>query len=202
MEPVSPVILETERLYAREFAPMDAESVFNWAGNEENCRYLPFGPESREWAEGFVRLRLKQQIEEPRRSYELAVCLNETDECIGAVRLALDGEGRQGELGYIVDMKHWGFGYACEIAGAMLRFAFMGLDLHRVSARCVCANEASCRVLEKLGMRLEGVSKRSARKEVRGNEVWRDEAHYAMLWKEYLKALPDGTYSPTGKNTD
>ena len=36
MDPVSPVILETERLYAREFVREDADDVFEYAGNVES----------------------------------------------------------------------------------------------------------------------------------------------------------------------
>jgi RimJ/RimL family protein N-acetyltransferase len=63
--------------------------------------------------------------------------------------------GAEGTLGYLIDPKHAGNGYATAIGRALLDLAFNELKLHRVTAGCFADNVASWRVMEKLGMRRE-----------------------------------------------
>jgi RimJ/RimL family protein N-acetyltransferase len=62
-----------------------------------------------------------------------------------------------GELGFIVHPAHQGQGYATEGGAALLRLAFEELGFHRVIGRMEARNEASARVMEKLGMRREPI---------------------------------------------
>ena len=199
MDPVSPVILETERLYAREFTPGDAEAVFEYAGNIENTGFLPFSPEPMEEVVKFLERRLAEQIQSPRSQYELALCLKETDELIGSMGLKLSEDGRQGELGYLLNMRFWHEGYAAEAALGFLRFGFLGLDLHRIHAFCDDQNSASYGVMERIGMRREAHFIKDRFTRVFAKEGWRSTYHYAILQKEYLMRLPDGDHSPDGK---
>ena len=64
---------------------------------------------------------------------------------------------RQGEIGWGVVSSHAGQGFATEIGRALLRLAFDSLSLHRVFAQCRVENQASRRIMAKLGMREEGV---------------------------------------------
>ena len=59
-------------------------------------------------------------------------------------------------MGYELDPKHWGKGYATEAARAVLDFGFSNMNLQRISAWCIADNIGSARVLEKLGMSLKG----------------------------------------------
>ncbi|MCR5809423.1 MAG: GNAT family N-acetyltransferase [Clostridiales bacterium] len=197
MDPISPVILETERLYAREFVKNDAADVFEYAGNIESSGFLPFSPESCEDVVKFVERRLAAQIEEPRKSYDLALCLKDTDEMIGAMGLYLTEDRRQAELGYLLKKRFWGNGYATEAGKAFLRFGFLGLELHRITARCDDKNAASYRVMEKLGMRREAHFIKDEYRKVFNRMGWRSSYHYAILQKEYLLSLPDGEYDPS-----
>ncbi|WP_435154794.1 GNAT family N-acetyltransferase [Haladaptatus sp. DFWS20] len=69
---------------------------------------------------------------------------------------------RDGELGYWITPDERGNGYAAAAAECMVEFAFAELGLHRVTASAFDTNEASKRVLEKLGFVEEGVSRKSA----------------------------------------
>lgn len=198
MEPISNVIFETDRLYARDFASEDADAVFAYAGNVENTGFLPFSPETVEQAAAFVEHAMADRLQEPRRDYDLALCLKENDVLIGAVGLYLSEDRRQAELGYVLDMRYWHNGYAREAARGFMRFGFLGLDLHRIWAKCDDRNFASLHVMESIGMRREGHFIKSEYTTVFGKKGWRSTYLCAMLQKEYLMALPDGTYSPTG----
>jgi ribosomal-protein-alanine N-acetyltransferase len=86
-----------------------------------------------------------------------------------------------GELGYWIGKPYWGRGYATEAAAAVLDFAFGPLALHRVEATHFTRNPASGRVMEKLGMRLEGVFRDAHRKWGRYEDI----AQRAILADEW-----------------
>lgn len=86
-----------------------------------------------------------------------------------------------GEIGYVVPPAHAGRGYATEATRPLLEIAFEHLALHRVIARLDARNDASARVLEKLGLRLEAHL-------VEGELVkgeWQSELIYAVLDREW-----------------
>jgi RimJ/RimL family protein N-acetyltransferase len=56
-------------------------------------------------------------------------------------------------LSYVLRRSSWGQGIATEAAGRLLRYAFEVHHLERVMAVTMAGNQASQRVLEKLGMR-------------------------------------------------
>jgi RimJ/RimL family protein N-acetyltransferase len=54
---------------------------------------------------------------------------------IGTIGLRdIDPEHSQAEMGLWIGVEWWGCGYATEAAGAVVRFAFNGLNLNRVYA--------------------------------------------------------------------
>ena len=65
------------------------------------------------------------------------------------------GLGPPGELGFAFGRDHHGQGYAAEAATALLRLGFDDLGFHRISAVVVEGNDASVRLLGRLGFRLE-----------------------------------------------
>ena len=147
--------LETERLLIREFQKSDHEAVFEYSGDQEVVRYMPFGPNTREQAQGFLDRVMQNQYEENRVNYEMAVILKETNKLIGGCRIN-KVDKIKAHIGYIFNKKYWGKGYATEVAKALVDFGFKELDVHRVYATCDPDNIASKRVLEKAGMVLEG----------------------------------------------
>ncbi len=79
------------------------------------------------------------------------------DEAVGTVGLVrVDHEHRRGELGYELARRWWGQGLASEAAAAVVAYGFAVMGLHRIEAGVLPGNDASARVLEKLGFREEG----------------------------------------------
>jgi ribosomal-protein-alanine N-acetyltransferase len=64
---------------------------------------------------------------------------------------------RRGDIGYALAREYWGHGYATEAVRAMIEFGFEHLNLNRIEARAVPANVASTRVMQKAGMKYEGI---------------------------------------------
>jgi RimJ/RimL family protein N-acetyltransferase len=144
---------------------------------EDVARWLYWEPRS----EADVREVLALQIARPPETgVALAVELLATGEMVGHVSLTV-GEHRQGELGFVFHPDHQGRGYATESARALVAHAFEHYDLHRVYGRLEPRNGASARVLEKLGMRREGLLVEN--EWVKGE--WQSEAIYALLAREW-----------------
>lgn len=86
-------------------------------------------------------------------------------------------------VGYWIDEAMAGNGYTPEALAAVLRFAFGDLGLHRVQVAIVPRNTASRRVVEKLGIRDEGIARRYL--EINGR--WEDHIRYAMTAEEWTE---------------
>jgi ribosomal-protein-alanine N-acetyltransferase len=84
-------------------------------------------------------------------------------------------------IGYWVDRALAGQGLVPEAVVVALQFAFEEIGLHRVEISIIPRNRSSCRVVEKLGLRFEGVSERFL--EIDGN--WEDHARYAVTSEEW-----------------
>jgi len=101
---------------------------------------------------------------------------------IGACGLNdIKAEHARGELGYWLLPGHWGRGVATECVGAMLEHAFGAMRLHRVGADVDVDNQASRRLLDRLGFRLEGLRRGYERK---------DGAHIDLMYYARLATDP------------
>ena len=78
--------------------------------------------------------------------------------------MTIDRAVRKAELGYWVGKPFWGRGYATEAAGSIVDFGFDQLGLNRITAGHMVRNPASGRVMQKIGMREEGLLKGHVRK--------------------------------------
>jgi [ribosomal protein S5]-alanine N-acetyltransferase len=86
-------------------------------------------------------------------------------------------------IGYWIDRALAGHGYTAEGVGVLMRFAFEQLHLHRIEICIVPRNTNSRRVVEKLGLRCEGLAERFL--EIAG--VWEDHLRYAITAEEWQR---------------
>lgn len=86
------------------------------------------------------------------------------------------------ELGYWLDVPYWGKGIMTKAARQMCQWGFNNLDIHRIEAHAFSPNIGSCRVLERVGFVLEGVSRQNVYK----NGEYLNSNLYALL-REDLK---------------
>ena len=101
---------------------------------------------------------IQNQVQDPRTVYFFAVIDKRSHQLVGEAGLYVRSiRSRQGEIGWGVVSSQAGQGFATEISQALLRLAFDSLSLHRVFAQCRVGNQASRRIMAKLGMREEGV---------------------------------------------
>jgi [ribosomal protein S5]-alanine N-acetyltransferase len=86
-------------------------------------------------------------------------------------------------VGYWVDQAMAGRGFAPEAVVVTLRFSFETVNLHRVEISIIPRNRASRRVVEKLGLRTEGIAERFI--EIDGR--WEDHVRYAITSEEWQR---------------
>ncbi len=176
--------LLTERLILREFVDSDWQAVLAYQRDPLYLRYYPWTGRSPEDVRMFVSRFIIQQQTEPRTKFQLAVTLKSNGELVGNCGIRKDStESNSADIGYEISPQRWGHGYATEAAKAILRFGFTQLNVHRVWATCIAENTASARVLEKLGMRLEG----HLRENEHFKNRWWDTLIYAILAHEWSK---------------
>jgi ribosomal-protein-alanine N-acetyltransferase len=120
-------------------------------------RNYPWESRTPENVQAFVLRFVDWQQEQPRKKYQLAIVLSAEGRLIGNCGVRLEqADSQEGELGYEIDPRYWGVGYATEAARAMITFGFQDCGLHRIWAACLADNVGSQHVLEKLGMHYEG----------------------------------------------
>jgi ribosomal-protein-alanine N-acetyltransferase len=86
------------------------------------------------------------------------------------------GVAQMGSIGYWVGEPFARRGHTVAAVGAVTRFAFEHLNLHRVEAACIPTNEGSRKVLARAGFRQEGL----AMAYLRINGVWRDHLLFGL----------------------
>ena len=122
------------------------------------------------------------------RSLEPSWAIEVGGRLVGDVLLLIDRAHCRAELAYSVVEGHRGRGYATEAAAAAIDAAFKKLGLSRIYAEADSENIPSGRVLEKLGMTLEGRLRRNRYVPGAG---FRDTLVYGILrgeWKARSRA--------------
>lgn len=180
-----PPVLVTERLLLRELRLSDAAAVAAGAGDARVAQFLievpsPYPPAlARRWINGRIAWW------ELGRGVTLAIARREApDALLGTVSLRRHARDRRAELGYWLARAAWGRGYATEAVTAAIDLGFRQLALARIYAQVIVGNDASMRVLDKLGMVNEGTKRRHIRKGRRLHDV----VFYGLLREEWSPA--------------
>lgn len=177
--------IRTERLLLRPFIDdeHDLDALFAIQSRPDVTRYLYYEPRTREQVhDGLIQRARLPWFEREGDALRLAVVLPESNALIGELSLGWNSqEHRQGELGYIIHPDFAGNGYATEAARELFPLGFDRLGLHRIIGRCDGRNQASARVMERLGMRREAHFIQN--EWVKGE--WTDELVYALLADEW-----------------
>jgi ribosomal-protein-alanine N-acetyltransferase len=160
----APQELRTPRLLLRSLDRGDIPAIVRLAGAREIAATTVNIPHP--YSEEDARTFLTRAEDDCRagQSVVFAVTISPGGELCGAVGLVITPAHERAELGYWIGVPYWGQGFTTETAKAVMAFGFEKLQLHRIHASHFAGNTASCRVLEKLGMRHEGPSRQHIRK--------------------------------------
>jgi RimJ/RimL family protein N-acetyltransferase len=173
---------ETERMLLRTYGLDDLAATHDLNSREEVTRYLPYGTRDLDASRRALGRYQTTELSADGDGLTLAGFDRASGRLVGEFFLFLRSrEHRTGEIGYVVHPDLWGRGFAVEGSRHLLEIAFGPLDLRRVVARLDARNEASGRVLARLGMRHEA---RLVQNELFKGE-WTDEDQYALLRSEW-----------------
>lgn len=149
--------LETADLVLRRPLRKDAKDIFRYASDPEVARYVLWEPHrSLSETRSFVRF-LRSRI---RAGYPSSwvVVLKESGAVIGTIGFIwYSEENRSAELGYSFSREYWNHGYATQALQAVIDAVFRSLRVNRLEAQHDVRNPASGRVMEKCGLRQEGI---------------------------------------------
>lgn len=149
--------LETDRLILRELTNEDAEGIFACFSNDDVTRF--YGQEtlkSIEEAKKIVDFFSKSYIE--KRGIRWGIERKETKGIIGTIGFnAWLPKHKRAEIGYEIHPQQWRKGYTSEAVSEVLSYGFDVMGLTRIGAVVFIENEASNKLLEKVGFQKEGV---------------------------------------------
>lgn len=166
-------ILESERLYFRNFVPEDCEEMFLLNADWDVLKYtgdVIFNSIAE------ARKFLEEYQEHTYRKIgfgRMTTILKETDEVIGWCGLKFHPDINEVDLGYRFHKRFWNKGFGTEASLACLEYGYNKLGINEVVAYAVEENIGSCRVLEKSGFTYVGMAER-----------------YEKMWRKYEVKLP------------
>ncbi len=176
--------ISTERLLLRPMTVADLEDIYEYASDREVVQYLRWGPHPN-------RAFTLEYIEEVLSEYSngkdgpWVIQLKDPAKVVGAIHaMDLDRTHNSAEIGYVLSRCYWNRGIMTEALMTVIRYLFRKLELNRIQAFHKLENVASRRVLEKCGMKLEGILREYKYEKER---YW-DFGLYSMLRREYLES--------------
>ena len=171
-----------KHIYIRLYKTDDANELANLhiRNREFFQRVCPLLPEVF-YTEEHQKIRLEQALKKTAEGqvYPFGIFLRENDKLIGDISLTqiVRGDLQSCYTGFTLDKEHNAKGYTTEALQLVVDFAFRELQLHRIEAGAMLANLASIRVLEKVGLKKEGIAKEN----IRINGKWTDHQILAII---------------------
>ena len=165
----------TPRLVLRRFTAGDAEVLAAYRSHPDVARFqswaVPYGVDA-----AHNLIEAQSMLDGPTRGEWIQIATERDGELVGDVAVELSGDGLTATVGYTVAPAHQGRGLATEAVGAVVARLFDELAVHRVQASLDSRNDASARVVERLGFVHEGTAVSS----VLEHAEWTDDARYAL----------------------
>ncbi|MEK4760194.1 GNAT family N-acetyltransferase [Viridibacillus sp. FSL E2-0187] len=170
--------MESERILLRPISLDDAEDMYEYTSDEETTRYIYAPHKDLNQTKNLIaNYFIKESIG------KYAIVLKENNKMVGSIEFRVHEWNKSGELGFTLNRHFWGNGYMTESGKLILGLAFDVLGLERVYAAHEVKNNASGKVLNRLGMKYEGILRKSEM--IKGELV--DSAYYSILKDEYWK---------------
>jgi ribosomal-protein-alanine N-acetyltransferase len=181
----TPPEILTERLVLRPIDLEDSFYIYEYAKDKEVSLYTLWEPhtsvmDSEEFIKEYVFKMYKDNTPEP-----LAICFKDEPKhiigTVGCFWVSLSSHVM--ELAYALKKEHWNKGITTEASFAIMKYCFENFEVNRIQCRCKVENQASKKVMEKLGMQYEGIH----RKEIYHRDQHWDMYYFSLLRDEFLK---------------
>ena len=179
-------VLETPSLVLRPVRLSDAADIYAYAADPEVARYVLWDAH-RSIRDTRSYIRYIRSLYRAGAPSSWAIVLRETGCVIGTIGFMwASSENRSAEVGYSLSRRYWNRGFATEALSAVLSSAFHTLNFHRIEAQHDARNPASGRVMEKCGLRREGL----LRSRLRNKGEFIDVVLYAILRRDFENHTP------------
>lgn len=158
MEHKGTIPLETEQLLLRRFDVNDDIATYkNWASDEAVTEFLTWEPHSSVDVTKDIILRWVKEYDKL-DYYNWVIELKETHEIVGSISVVeLNNQVESATIGYCMGKSWWGKGIMPEALRCVIIYLIREVGLNRVCANHDLNNPKSGRVMDKAGMKLEGV---------------------------------------------
>ncbi len=170
--------IETNRLILRRAQVSDAEAMFlNWASDPEVSKYLTWPTHE---SADITHMVLESWVAEYQKPnyYQWMLVPKDFGQPIGTISVVHSRDKiASAEIGYCIGRTWWHQGYTSEALQAVIGYLFDQVGINRIEACHDVNNPNSGRVMEKCGMRLEGIHRAADR----NNQGICDMARYAIL---------------------
>lgn len=155
--------IETERLILRKIDNIkDVTNFFIIRSNSNTMFHIPRQPAQSE-QDVIDLINSGNELYEKGEMMNLAICLKDSDEFIGAIGLyRINWDAHRSEIGYVINPDYSGKGYMHEACKALVKFAFEEIDFHSLEAVINSDNIPSIKVVEKIGFVREAYLKENA----------------------------------------
>lgn len=186
MHPMEPVELLGDLVAIEPLGLEHAEGILAAADCDEVFAWLPYPrPGDLDAARAWIDAALADR--DLHRRFPFAVLARQSGTVIGSTSYwDFDAANAHVEIGSTwLGSSSWRSGANAEAKLLLLRHAFEGLDLERVSFRTDIKNDRSQGAIERLGAVREGVHRHEMR---RRDGSWRDSVHYSILRSEWPAA--------------
>jgi ribosomal-protein-alanine N-acetyltransferase len=158
MKHIGTQTIETERLILRRFELKDAKNMFdNYASKDKVTEYLTWHPHKNIEDTKEYLLNVVLPSYEKLDTYRWAIVWKENNQVIGAIDVVnASDERRKAELGWVIGDEYWGRGIMPEAGREVLKYLF-SVGYERIEALHDVKNAKSGRVMDKIGMKHEGL---------------------------------------------
>ena len=168
--------IKTERLILRQFQLRDNADMFQWASNPDVVKFLSYEPH-KTIAETKAVLTSWIESYKEKSMYNWAIEFQGV--VIGNISVVdKDDECFTCHLGWQIDKPYWNKGIMTEAAKAVVDYLFDQVHYDRITSGCDTRNIGSSKVMQKIGMTLEGTFRRCCYQK---DGSIGDKFHYAIL---------------------
>ena len=167
--------IETKRLILRRFTVEDAQDMYdNWASDPEVTKFLTWPAHTSVDVTRFLLTDWVKRYEDG-GYFNWVMEYKETGKAIGNISVVkLNEKTDSADMGYCMSRAYWGMGLMPEALKAVMDYLFDEVGLNRVAACHDVNNPKSGRVMEKAGMKQEGILRAAGRNNLGiCDEVWR-----------------------------
>jgi len=174
-------ILCTKSLILKKMTLKDAEDLFEYASDPEVTKYITWAPhKSIDDSIDFLKSVLRRY--ENNEVSEWGIVYKENNKFIGTCGYVLWVPVHSlAEIAIALSGEYWGKGLMTEAVKEVIKYGFEKMNLNRIYARCFMENIGSQKVLEKVGMKFEGI----LREQMFIKSKFSDMKIYSILRKEY-----------------